>query len=209
MGHCSLPSWKTRNCVLYFKRKTGNLRRGRICGIAECIKALCVPYSVFLQGYLVVPRLRYSLGYAFFHVEGSKKMKRRNRISYLRAIQVMRVIVLSAVTALGENINVSDFSYSYSLSTKEATLTGYSGSSSHITIPTSFTVAETYKDNDGETHTRHHTITVTSIGSWVFANKTFITSVSFHNKLKSIGSSAIRRSRAARPWSPPRSTARD
>ena len=87
--------------------------------------------------------------------------------------------------------DVGDFSYSYSLSTKEATLTGYSGSSSHITIPTSFTVAETYKDEDGETHTRHHTITVTSIGSSAFANKTFITSVSFHNKLKSIGSSAF------------------
>ena len=99
------------------------------------------------------------------------------------------VIALSATTTFG--YDVGDFSYSYSLSTKEATLTGYSGSSSHVTIPTSFTVAETYKDDDGETHTRHHTITVTSIGSSVFANKTFITSVSFHNKLKSIGSSAF------------------
>ena len=44
-------SWKTRNCVLCFNRKTGNLRRGRICGIAECFKVLCVPYSVFRQGY--------------------------------------------------------------------------------------------------------------------------------------------------------------
>jgi len=114
---------------------------------------------------------------------------RRNLMRCLRAILIVCVFAFSAMPTFG--YDVGDFSYSYSLSTKEATLTGYSGSSSHITIPTSFTVAETYKDEDGETHTRHHTITVTSIGSSAFANKTFITSVSFHNKLKSIGSSAF------------------
>ena len=107
-------------------------------------------------------------------------------------MMAVAVFALCALTVQGENITIDNFQYSYNLSTKEAELTGYGGSSSHVTIPTSFSVAETYKDDDGETHTRHHTITVTSIGSSAFANKTFITSVSFHNKIKSIGSYAFR-----------------
>ena len=115
--------------------------------------------------------------------------KKNLRFRPIAILLMASVIALPAASAFG--YDVGDFSYSYNLSTKEGTLTGYNGSSSHVTIPSSFTVPETYKDEDGETHTRHHTITVTSIGSSVFANKTFITSVSFHNKLKSIGGSAF------------------
>ncbi|MBQ2630795.1 MAG: leucine-rich repeat protein [Kiritimatiellae bacterium] len=117
--------------------------------------------------------------------------KKNLRFRPVTILLMASAIALSAVSAFGENITVGDFSYSYSLSTKEGTMTSYKGSSSNVTIPSSFTVAETYKDDDGETHTRYHTITVTSIGSYVFASKTFITSVSFHNKLKSIGSYAF------------------
>ena len=116
--------------------------------------------------------------------------KRKNmRFRPIAILLMASVIALSTASAFG--YDVGDFSYSYNLSTKEGTLTGYKGSSSHVAIPSSFTVAETYKDDDGETHTRHHTITVTAIGSSVFANKTFIKSFSFHKKLKSIGSSAF------------------
>ena len=61
-------SWKTRNCVLCFKRKTGNLRRGRICGIAECAHTLCVPYSVFRQRVLGRASFEIQSGVRFFHV---------------------------------------------------------------------------------------------------------------------------------------------
>ena len=109
----------------------------------------------------------------------------------LKKMLVVIPLVLCALAGRSESITIGDFSYSYNLSTKEATLTAYNGSSSHVDIPSSFTVAETYKDDDGETHTRHHTITVTGIENSVFANKTFITSVSFHNKIKTIGSFAF------------------
>ena len=84
------------------------------------------------------------------------------------------------------------FTYSYSLSTKEGTVTGYDGTDEHVVIPHSFTVSEKYKDeDDGETHTRYHTISVTGIGSSAFRGNTTIKSFSFPNKLKSIGSYAF------------------
>ena len=84
------------------------------------------------------------------------------------------------------------FTYSYSLSTKEGTVTGYDGTDEHVVIPSSFTVSEKYKDqDDGETHTRYYTISVTGIGSSAFSGNTTIKSVSFPNKLKSIGSYAF------------------
>ena len=68
-------SWKSRNCVLCFNRKTGNLRRGGICGIARCIKALCVPYSVFRQGYSSAS-IEIQCGVRFFHVGGAMRNRR-------------------------------------------------------------------------------------------------------------------------------------
>ena len=115
--------------------------------------------------------------------------KKNLRFRPIAILLMASVIALFAASAFG--YDVGDFSYSYSLSTKEATLTGYSGSSSQVTIPSSFTVAETYKDDDGETHTRHHTIRVTTIGGSVFANKTFITALTCPTGLKSVGSSAF------------------
>ena len=108
--------------------------------------------------------------------------------------QILAIIGLFTVlNVLGDTCTRGDFSYSYDIYSKEATITSYSGSDSHITFPTSFTVSETYKDeDDGETHTRHHTIKVTRIGNTVFENKEFITSVSFHNNIKSIGTYAFR-----------------
>ena len=56
----------------------------------------------------------------------------------------------------------ADFTYSYSLSTKEGIVIGYSGTDQRVVIPSSFRVAEEYVDEeDGETHTRYHTIAVT------------------------------------------------
>ena len=43
-------------------------RRGRICGIAECIQALCVPYSVFRQMVLGRASFEIQSGVRFFHV---------------------------------------------------------------------------------------------------------------------------------------------
>ena len=100
---------------------------------------------------------------------------------------VAKVIALSAISAFG--VDIGDYSYSYDLTTKEGTITSYRGASSSISIPMSFTVAETYRDDDdGEMHTRNHTITVIGIGRSVFAGKAFITSVSFHNKRQFINS---------------------
>lgn len=108
----------------------------------------------------------------------------------MRKLIMMGISALFAISLWG--YDVGDYSYSYNMSTKEGTITGYGGTSSNISIPMSFTVPETYKDeDDGEMHTRYHTIHVVGIGSSVFANKTFIKSVSFHSKLKSVGSSAF------------------
>ena len=123
--------------------------------------------------------------------EGQKKM-RRDLMCCLRVILMVCVIAFSAELAFGENINIGDYSYSYSLSTKEGTITKYNGSDENIIIPSTFSVPETYRDSDGETHTRHHTITVTAIGSSAYANNTSIKTVIFHDKLTSIGSSAFK-----------------
>ena len=89
-------------------------------------------------------------------------------IKHSSLIALMVNLFMSAV-CLG--YNVGDYSCSYNLSTKEGAITAYNGSDEHITIPSSFTVSETYKDDDGETHIRHHTITVTGIGGSAFAKE--------------------------------------
>ena len=114
-----------------------------------------------------------------------QKMKRINLMRCLRAILIVCMMVFSTASAFG--FDDGDFSYSYNLSTKEGTLTSYKGSSSHVTIPSSFSIPETYRDSDGETHTRYYTINVTAIGSSVFEKNTTIRSVAFSSNLKSIG----------------------
>lgn len=101
-------------------------------------------------------------------------------------------VMLCALAGRSESIASGDFTYSYSLSTKEGIITKYNGSSESVVIPSMFSVPETYRDNDGETHTRHHTITVTAIDGSVLANKKFSAFVSFHNKLEFIGLSLFR-----------------
>ena len=114
------------------------------------------------------------------------------------AIAFMSVWCLSPLYA--------DFTYSYSLSSKEGTVTGYSGTDQRVVIPSSFRVAEEYVDEeDGETHTRYHTIAVTGIGVSVFKNKTFITSVTFPEGLKSIGSGAFSGCTGLKTFDPPSS----
>ena len=105
----------------------------------------------------------------------------------LRATLMVCVIAFSADLAFGESISIGDYTYSYNLSTKEGAITKYNGSAENVTIPSTFSAPETYRDSDGETHTRHHTITVTAIGDSAFQNNTTIKSVIFHDKLKTIG----------------------
>ena len=63
-------SWESRNCVLCFNRRL------EIYGEAEYVVSQSVyrhfayPILYFAKGYSVVPRLRYSLGYAFFMLVG-------------------------------------------------------------------------------------------------------------------------------------------
>ena len=65
--------------------------------------------------------------------------------------------------------------------------------------------AETYEDDDGETHTRHHLITVTAVGKNAFADKEFIASVSFHDRIKTIGVDAFRGCTALKSFKTPSS----
>ena len=159
-----------------------------------------------------MPRLRhgFTARHVLFRADEVCLWKRRKKWKDIGMMKmywlVFLMTVFTTVNIFAASYTSGDFKYSYDLTTKEGTITSYIGSSSSISIPTSFTVAETYKDeDDGEMHTRHHTITVTGIGSSVFANKTFITSVSFHNKLKSIGSLAFKGCTALTSFNPPSS----
>ena len=96
-------------------------------------------------------------------------------------------LMLCALVGRSESITIGDFTYSYSLSTKEGSITKYNGSSESVVIPSTFSVPETYRDNDGETHTRYHIIKVTAIGSSVFEKNIAIRSVTFSSDLTSIG----------------------
>lgn len=86
-----------------------------------------------------------------------------------------------------------DWSFNYSGST--ATITGYSGSSSAVTIPSTVTRTEEYqeRDEDGELHTYHRTYhySVTAVSSGVFKNKTFLTNVTIPSSVTSIGSESF------------------
>ena len=62
----------TRNCVLGFRRKRPNFpREARYEVVQSALMALCVPPFVFLLRCLVVPRLRYEMGYALFISTGA------------------------------------------------------------------------------------------------------------------------------------------
>ena len=100
-----MSSWKSRNCVLCFSRKTTNLRRSRICGIAECIQALCVPLFCISPRVLVVPLLRYSLGYAFFMA-----VKFGNRERNRKMKKYMIVALMASMAFAAEAYNLYSFS---------------------------------------------------------------------------------------------------
>ena len=62
----------TRNSVLGFRRKRPNFpREARYEVVQSALMALCVPPFVFLLRCLVVPRLRYEMGYALFISTGA------------------------------------------------------------------------------------------------------------------------------------------
>ena len=105
----------------------------------------------------------------------------------LKKMLIVSLLVLCALAGRSESITIGDFTYSYSLSTKEGSITKYNGSSENVVIPSTFSVPETYRDSDGETHTRYHTIKVVAIGSSVFEKNIAIRSVTFARNLKSIG----------------------
>lgn len=134
----------------------------------------------------------FSLCEAAEKIQEQRDMNTRRKNTGFRPIaRLLKASVIAALFAASAfGYDVGDFSYSYIMSTKEATLTGYSGSSSHITIPSSFTVPETYFDEQG-THTRDTTMLVTKIGSSAFADRAFIISVSFHDQLMRICNSAF------------------
>ena len=119
------------------------------------------------------------------------RMPREGHMDSCIKMFVVATLTLCALAGRGENITIGDFSYSYSLSTKEGTITKYNGSAENVVIPQQFSAPETYKDSDGETHTRYHTISVIAIGNSAFANKEFVTSATFHGNLKSIGREAF------------------
>lgn len=80
-------------------------------------------------------------------------------------------------------IDIGDFSFDYNLNTKTGSLNGYHGTSSYVTIPSSFEVPENYKDEEGEEHTRYHTITVTGIYGNVFTGNPSIVHVSMPDSI--------------------------
>ena len=83
--------------------------------------------------------------------------------------------------------DVGDFSFEITnWETQEARLTGYNGTSSHVSIPSSFIYTDKYKDDDGEEHTRHITMTVTSIRNPVFKGNTTIVHVVIPNTIREV-----------------------
>lgn len=69
-------SWKTRNCVLCFSRKTTNLYGEAEYVVSQSVSMhFAYPVLHFAKGYLVVPLLRCSLGYAFFMFDGISATK--------------------------------------------------------------------------------------------------------------------------------------
>lgn len=85
----------------------------------------------------------------------------------------------------GEVFSNGDFVFDTS-----GALLDYSGSASEVIIPSTATYYEDYEGNDGEMHTRIHTIDVKTIGQ-AFRDKPFITSVIFPSHLESIGGGAF------------------
>ncbi len=94
--------------------------------------------------------------------------------------------------APGFSYAYTDGDWSFSCSGDTATISGYSGSSAVVTIPSTVTRTEEYReqDDDGEWHTRyryyHHT--VTAIGGSVFKNKSSLTHATIPSSVASIGS---------------------
>lgn len=80
--------------------------------------------------------------------------------------------------------DVGDFSFEITnWETQEARLTGYNGTSSYVSIPSSFIYTEKYKDDDGEEHTRHRTMTVTGIDGHVFTYNTTVSHITIPNSI--------------------------
>ena len=84
-----------------------------------------------------------------------------------------------------------DWLFTCSDADNTATITGYSGSSSSITVPLSVTRVISYQaqDDDGEWHTRYRTYhySVTALGANVFQNKTFIRHASLPSSVTTLG----------------------
>ena len=85
----------------------------------------------------------------FMHWMGQRRTLRRKdeaktTMNWLKMLAAA-LLMLCSVIARAASITVGDFSYSYDLSTKEATLTSYKGTSAHVTIPSSFMAAENPK----------------------------------------------------------------
>ena len=85
----------------------------------------------------------------------------------LNKMFVVALLMFCALVGRSETVTIGDYTYSYNISTKEGTITKYNGTAENVTIPSTFSGPETYKDNDGKTRTRYHTITVTAIGQFV------------------------------------------
>ena len=94
-------------------------------------------------------------------------------------IRSLLFALLATLLGTGTALAATDGDWSFSYSGDTATITGYSGSDSVVTVPSTVTRVEEYQeqDDDGDWHTRHRTYyySVTAVGSNAFKNKTFLT----------------------------------
>ena len=89
-----------------------------------------------------------------------------------------------------EPVEITGFTFSLSNTNHTASVAGYTGSDTTVTIPSSISVVET---TDGETkYYEGSQYTVTSLGYQVFYNNTTITNVVFPDTLQAIGAEAFR-----------------
>ena len=102
----------------------------------------------------------------------------------------MIFVIALTFSLCGLGYDVGDFSYNYDLESRTGTLIGYRGSSHNVIVPSTFIAVEKYEDENGETHTRHYTITVTAIGYLAFQGSN-ITSVSLPETIQAIYDSAF------------------
>ena len=105
-----------------------------------------------------------------------------------------RRLILAAAVSLGaiSTFAYTDGDWTFTYSGSTATITGYSGSDTIVTVPSTVTRTETYqeRDNEGNYHTRYryYHYTVTAIRYSLFKNNTSLTSITIPSSITSIGS---------------------